>query len=142
LPFDVDLTHVDGALEAELGRHRRGGHAVLSRSRLGDHAPLSEALHEQTLAHHVVCLVGASVIQIFALDVDARAAKVLRQVFGEGEGSRSARVGAHQVHVLRPEGWVRPRRFECQGQLFERRVQDFGHVRAAEALKIASFSSN
>jgi siroheme synthase len=56
---------------------RRGRHAVLAGAGLGDHALLAHALREQRLADHVVDLVRAGVVQVFALQVDLRAAEHL-----------------------------------------------------------------
>src|SRR5215472_3550446 len=51
---------------------------MLPRAGLGDHARLAQAPREQRLPDAVVDLVRAGVIEIFALQVDLRAAKLLR----------------------------------------------------------------
>ena len=71
--------HVDLAVEAEHGRGRGRGHAVLARAGLGDHAGLAHALGEQDLGQGVVDLVRARVAEVLALQVDLRAAQVLGQ---------------------------------------------------------------
>ena len=78
LPLDVGGAHVDGARQAEQRAHRRGRHAVLAGAGLGDDACLAHALGQQDLAHAVVGLVAAGVVQLVALEVDFRAAEVPR----------------------------------------------------------------
>ena len=74
----VHHAHVDDALDAQFGRHRGRGDAVLARARLGYNARLVHlARHQQRLPQRVVDLVRARVRQILALEVDLRAAQVL-----------------------------------------------------------------
>ncbi len=87
----VHLAHVNGAAKAETRGHGGRGHAMLAGAGLGDDARFAHALDEQSLAHDVVGLVGAGVVQVFALDVDLRAAEMARS------GSRR-RSGAWAVH--------------------------------------------
>ena len=72
---DVLAAHVDHALQAEARRHGGGGHAMLAGAGLGDDARLAHAPGEQRLADAVVDLVGAGVVEVFALEVDLRAAE-------------------------------------------------------------------
>jgi hypothetical protein len=51
-----------------------GGHAVLPGAGFGDDAPLAHALGEQALPEGVVDLVRAGVVEILALEDDARPA--------------------------------------------------------------------
>src|SRR6186713_899274 len=81
-------------------------------------------------------------IQIFTLDVDARAPEMFGQVLGEGERGGAAGIAAHELDVLGPEVRVAARRLERERQLFERGVQNFGDVRTAEAVEIASICAN
>jgi hypothetical protein len=74
LALDVLGAHVDHAFEAEARADGGGGHAVLAGAGLGDHARLAHAAGQQRLADHVVDLVRAGVVQVFALEVDLRAA--------------------------------------------------------------------
>src|SRR5690606_29322629 len=78
LSADVLAAHVDHAFHAVARRHGGRGHPVLARTGLGDHARLAHAPGEQGLADAVVDLVGAGVVQVFALEPDLRAA----QLFG------------------------------------------------------------
>lgn len=68
LPPGVDLTHVDGALEAEQGTGGRRGHPVLPRPGLGDDPRLAHPPGEKGLAENVVDLVGAGVVEVLALE--------------------------------------------------------------------------
>ena len=74
LAAHVLFAHVDGAIEAEQRADGGGGDAVLARAGFGDDAALAHAPGEQRLAEAVVDLVRAGVEQVFALDVDLRAA--------------------------------------------------------------------
>ena len=67
-----------------------GGDAVLARSGFRDDARLAHLCGEKALANGVVDFVRAGVEQVFALEVDARAAEVLRQAFGELQGCGTA----------------------------------------------------
>jgi hypothetical protein len=62
-----------------------GGHAVLAGAGLGDDPGLAHPLGQQDLAHAVVDLVRAGVVQLLALQIDLRAAEVLGQARGEIE---------------------------------------------------------
>ena len=90
----VLLAHIDLTLQTEQGGGRGGGDAVLSRPRLGDDARLAHAFCQQRLTDAVVDLVGASVIEVFALEINPRAAGRLGQPLGEVEQRRPADVGA------------------------------------------------
>ena len=70
LPLDVDRAHVDDAGQAEQRAHGGGGDAVLAGAGLGDDAGLAHAAGQQDLAHAVVDLVRAGVVQLVALEVD------------------------------------------------------------------------
>ena len=74
LPTHVFRAHIDNAFEPEQRAHRRGRHAVLARAGFGDDAALAHAPRQQDLAERVVDFVRAGVEQIFALEIDARAA--------------------------------------------------------------------
>ena len=83
LPLHVLGAHVDDAFEAEPRRHRGRGHAVLPGAGLRDDAALAHAHGEQALAEAVVDFVRAGVQQVFALEVNARAAQVFAQARGK-----------------------------------------------------------
>jgi hypothetical protein len=103
LALHVHLAHVDGAGKPNLA-------AMVAVATPCWPAPVSAMtrvlpmrLDQQPLAHDVVGLVRAGVVQVLALDIDARPAEMAAQVLGEGEGRGPARVGGHQLLVLPPE---------------------------------------
>lgn len=73
LLFDIDLAHMDFALEAEVGGCGSEGDSVLAGSGFGDETLLAHVFGEKGFAHAMVELVGAGVVQVFALEVDASA---------------------------------------------------------------------
>ena len=85
LPLDIHFAHIDDARKTEARRHRGGGDAMLAGAGLGDDAGLAHAPGEQDLAEAIVDLVRAGVIEVFALEIDLRAAEMLRQALGEIE---------------------------------------------------------
>ena len=86
---DVHRAHVDVAGQAEVGRRRGHGHAVLARAGLGDDALLAHVLREHDLAHAMVDLVGAGVVEVLALEEDV-AAELLAQVAAIVDGRGAA----------------------------------------------------
>ena len=110
LALGVDLAHVDRAVEAEEGRRGGGGDAVLARAGLGDDARLADALREQRLAEHVVDLVRAGVVEVFALQDDAGAAGVRGEARHLGDDRRPAGVAAAELGELGLERRVELRR--------------------------------
>ena len=92
LPLHVRGAHVDDALEAEARAHGGGRDAVLTRAGLGDDALLAHLLGKERLAHRVVDLVRAGVVEILALEVDVRGAIVLGEALGEVQGVGAADV--------------------------------------------------
>ena len=85
LPLDVHRAHVDDAGQAELGAQRGGGDAMHAGAGLGDDARLAHAQRQHDLAEHIVHLVRAGVIELLALEIDLRAAAMLREPLGEIE---------------------------------------------------------
>ena len=83
LALDVGGAHVDGAGQAEQGAHGGGGDAVLAGAGFGDDAGLAHAAGQQDLAHAVVGLVAAGVVQLIALEVDLRAIELFCQALRE-----------------------------------------------------------
>src|ERR1022692_2103912 len=75
--------HVDNAFEAQQRAYGGRGDAVLSRPGFGDDAALSHAFGQQSLSETVVDFVRAGVKEIFALEIDFRAAKLLGQTSRE-----------------------------------------------------------
>ena len=83
LPLAIHRAHVDDAFQPEHRGDGGGGDAVLARAGLGDDARLAHALGEEDLAHGVVDLVRAGVEQVFALEINFRAAEFLGEPFGK-----------------------------------------------------------
>ena len=89
---DILGPHIDDTFHAIAGRDRGRGHAVLPGPGLGNDAPLAHALREQGLAHGVIDLVRAGVIQVFALEVDLRAAQFFAPVLSMVERRGAAHI--------------------------------------------------
>src|SRR5262249_16595198 len=101
LPLDIDLAHIDDALQAEFRAHGRGRDAVHAGTGLGDHPRLAHAAREQDLAQHVVHLVRAGMIEVLAFEIVFRAAKMAGQPFREIERSRPPDIMLEvAVHLL------------------------------------------
>ncbi len=83
LAFHVHGTHVNGAFHAHECSGGGSGNAVLSGTGLGNDLLFAHALGEQNLADGIVDLVCAEMVQVFALQVDFRAAQLFSQVFAE-----------------------------------------------------------
>ena len=83
LPLAIHRAHIDDALEPEHGGDGGRGDAVLPRAGLGDDARLAHAPGEQDLADAVVDLVRAGVEEVFALEVDLRAAQFAGEALGK-----------------------------------------------------------
>src|SRR5208283_4527164 len=79
LPAHVLGAHVHYALEAEQRADGGRRDAVLPRTRFRDHALLTHALDEQSLPKAIVDFVRARMEQVFALEINFRAAELRRQ---------------------------------------------------------------
>ena len=90
LPLDIDRAHIDDAFEAEARAQRGGRHPVHAGAGFGDHAFLAHPPRQQNLAEHVVDLVRAGVVELFALEIDFGAAAIRREALGEVERRRAA----------------------------------------------------
>jgi len=75
LPCHIHFTHINGAVKTKFGGHGGCCHAMLTRSGFGNDPFFAHAFGEQALAHHIVCLMGTRMIQVFAFDIDTRTAK-------------------------------------------------------------------
>ena len=101
LALRVHLAHEDHALHTHERRDGRGRHAVLTRTGLRNETRLAHLLREQRLPEAVVDLVRTRVIQVLALQVDLRAAEVLRHLLGIVEAARAARILVEERLQLR-----------------------------------------
>ena len=106
LLLDVHLAHVDLALEAEVGGGRGERDAVLAGAGLGDELLLAHVLGQQALAHAVVELVRAGVVEVLALQVDLRAAVRQRERARVVDRRRPALEVLADVAQLGDEGGV------------------------------------
>ena len=90
LLFDVHSAHINVALQTEIsggGSHR---HAMLTGTGLGDDLFLAHVLCQHDLAHAVVQLVSAGVVQIFPLDIQLHPAQLVGQTLQMGDGGGTA----------------------------------------------------
>ncbi len=137
LALDVLAAHVHHAFHAVARRDGRGGHAVLARAGLGDHARLAHAPRHHRLAHGVVHLVRARVVEVLALEVDLRAAQLLRQAPRVVDGAGTPDEVLEVVRQLLLELRVLAARAVGQRQLVERRAQGLGDEHAAVGAEVA-----
>ena len=99
LPRHVLGAHVHDAFQAEMRRDGCRSYAVLPRARFRNDARLAHFHRQQTLADGVIDFVRAGVQQIFALQINPRAAELGREASANCSGvgrpakffSRSAR---------------------------------------------------
>ena len=89
LLLDIDRAHVDVAFQTEIRRGSGEGDAVLTGACLGDHLFLAHVFGEQGLAHAVVELMRAGMVEIFAFRVKLpAAAHRVREPFEMGNRRR------------------------------------------------------
>ena len=138
LAFDVLGAHVDHAFEPEPRRHRGGRHAVLAGAGLRDDAGLAHPLREQRLAHGVVHLVRAGMVQVLALEVEARAADRLRPAMRVVQRRGPAHVVPKLRIQLGEEPGVLRTAFVGVAQLRHRTHQGLGDERAAVGAEVAA----
>jgi len=131
LTLDIDGPHVDRALEAKAGSHGGRGHAVLPGAGLGDDAGFAHAPDQQPLPHDIVDLVGAGVIEVFALEKDAGAADGTAEVVERGNRRGPAGVAAHHLDELLPQSGIAASLVEGPAEFFEGAVQNLRHKGAA-----------
>lgn len=138
LPLDVDGAHIDDAFQAEARTQRRGGDTVLAGAGLGDDALLAHASRQHDLAEHVVHLVRAGVVELFALEVDLGAAQMLGQTLGEIERRGPADIILEIAVHLDLEGRVDLGLGVGFLQIEDQRHQGFGNEASAENAEMAA----
>jgi hypothetical protein len=94
------------------------------------------AVGEQRLAEHGVDLVRAGVVEVFALEDDARSPGVLCEARHLGDDRGPPGVGLVQLGELRLELGVGLRRLVGRGELVECGDERFGHVSSAELAEV------
>ncbi len=110
---------------------------MLARAGFGDDALLAHAHGHQDLAEAVVDLVGAGVVELVALEVNARAAEMGGQPLGEVQRAGPAGVMRVEVIELRGEGRVGAAGVISLLDLEDERHQRLGDVTAAEQAEVA-----
>ncbi|MGY3656118.1 hypothetical protein ACVJ19_002781 [Bradyrhizobium sp. USDA 376] len=138
LPLDVDRAHIDHAFEAKARAQRRSGDTVLARAGLGDDALLAHAPRQHDLAEHVVHLVRAGVVELFALEIDLCAAEMLGQTLGEIKRRRPADIVLEIAVHLGLESRIGLGRGVGLFQIEDQRHQRFGDEASAENAEMAA----
>ena len=128
----VVKTHVHRALQAHEGGRRGAGDTVLAGARLGDDAGFAHAFGEQGLAQHVVDLVRAGVVQVFALEEHSGTTGVPREAGCLGEEAGTAGVLPLQLLQLLDELRVHLRLTALFVQHLQCRDQRLGNITTAE----------
>src|SRR5690606_36892395 len=126
------LSHVDHALQVEVGGGGCGRHPVLARPGLGDHPPLAHPPGQQRLPEHVADLVRAGVVEVLPLEQHRRT-DPLGQRGGLVQPRRAAGVLAQHPVARGPEPVVCHRLPVRGGQLVRRGDQRLGHEPSAKA---------
>mmetsp|Transcript_58884 Transcript_58884/g.141252 ORF Transcript_58884/g.141252 Transcript_58884/m.141252 type:complete len:287 (+) Transcript_58884:585-1445(+) len=140
LLLDVDLAHVDLALEL----HECGGggerDAVLARARLGNDLALPHALCKECLAEAVVDLVGARVVKVLALEIDLCASMLVGEVLAVEDRRRAPDELLAQPSELREERRVLLDLHVCIEHSLHDRLKRRRQVRAAVLLVLSKVS--
>ena len=137
LALDILGAHINHALHAIARGHGRGGHAMLAGTGFGDHPLFTHALGQQRLANGVVDLVRTGVVEVFALEVDLRAAAGFAEPAGVVNRAGAANVVLEFVLVFGQKIWVVFIAGVFALQFVQRSHQGFGHISAAVAPKVA-----
>ena len=137
LALDVFRPHVNHAFHAEPGGDGCGRHAVLAGPGFGDEPGLTHPRGQQALADGVVDLVRAGVVEVFALEMDLRAAQLPAPAFGVIERAGAADV-TRQVSVqFRQKFWIVAVVLPRFVQLVQRSHERFGDEATAIATEMA-----
>ena len=137
LAHDIGRTHIDHAFHAVARRHRRTGHAVLAGTGFGDDARLAHAPGQQGLTDGVVDLVRAGVVEIFALEIDLRAAELLGPAPGVIDRRRTADEVRQLVMKLRHKIGIFAKPLVGIAQFGQRVHQGFSDESSAVRTKMA-----
>ena len=110
---------------------------MLAGAGLGDDPPLAHAHRQQHLAEGVVDLVGAGVVEVFALEVDLGAVVVLGQPLGKVEGAGPTDKIPQQAVELGAKLGIPPMLLKGFLQLRQGAHQGFRHKTAPKGPKPA-----
>ena len=110
---------------------------MLARARFRDDALFAHAPREQDLAEGVVDLMRAGVEQIFALQINLRAAELLREALGKVERRGPSAVVAEQAVEFGVKGGIGLGALVFGGEFEQRGHQRLGHEHAAELAEVA-----
>src|SRR3990172_8510622 len=139
LPRNILRAHVDLAVQPKHRRRGSRGDAMLARARLGNHAGLAHAFGEKDLRKRIVDLVRAGVAEIFALEIDLRAAEMVPEPLGEIEGRGTADEFPEIIIELGQERLVLLRREVRVLELRERGHERLGREFSAVDAEVAFF---
>jgi hypothetical protein len=137
LARDVLAAHVHHAFHAITRGDGGGGDSMLAGAGLGDHARLAHAPGEQRLAHGVVHLVRAGVVQVLALEVDLRASQLAGEPARMVDGAGAADVVLELPLQVGEEFRIVAEPLVGRGQLVERLAQRLGDEDAAIGAEVA-----
>ena len=135
LAANVNLAHVNRAIQAKLCARGGGGQTVLARAGLGDDSFFAHALCKQALADGVVDFMGACVGQTFKLYVDLRSAQNLCGCWSEVKRRFAANVVAPDYVQLVQKIFVGHGLIKSNLQFVKRAAQNFRHILSAVLFK-------
>mmetsp|Transcript_21830 Transcript_21830/g.44857 ORF Transcript_21830/g.44857 Transcript_21830/m.44857 type:complete len:448 (-) Transcript_21830:28-1371(-) len=104
--FDVDLSHVDFAVQSQQRSTGRQGDPVLAGTGFGNDLGLAHFLGKQNFAKTMVDLVGSGVIQIFSFQKDLGSSQVVRQPLAVKDGGGTAHKVTAEIREFLQELWV------------------------------------
>ena len=103
LSVGIFFSHEDFAFHTQEGCCRCGSHTVLSGTCLCDQAGLPHLLCQQCLSQGIIDLMGTGMVQILSLEIDLRAAQILRHFPCIVQQRGAPRVFIQQLVQLRIE---------------------------------------
>ena len=137
LAFHVDCAHVDHALHAEARADGGGRDSVLASAGFGDDAFFAKPLGDEDLPEGVVDLVCAGVKEVFAFEVNFRAAQLLRPSLGEIKWRRAADIMMQEIVQLGMKGRIIFGRLIGGRKFLQGSHQRLRHKHAAELAVVA-----
>ena len=135
LTFNIGRAHIDGARQTKQSAHGCRGHTMLSGSCFRNNSRLAHSLCQQDLTKAVVDFVGASVVQLIALQIDfgtVFSANLFGQTLRKIQRARTPHIVFAVVLKLFPELFFMLGLFPLCFQIKNKRHQGFGHKTAAK----------